>query len=337
MAEVRVIVLKEHAVGLPDAQRNFEMKTVPTPTCQDDHVLLRLLFVSVDPYLRGLIRAGGSGYQSGLPEGSPMLSGAVAKVIESKDAGFVEGDIVQGMLSWQEVQSVPAKGLRKVNPSLAPISTAVGILGMTGLSAYFGLIEVGQPKAGETLVVSAAAGAVGSAVGQIGKILGLRVVGIAGSDEKVALLTEKYGFDAVVNYKKPNLEENLRAACPQGIDVYFENVGGEIADIVFKLLNVKGRVAVCGSISDYNRTEVAMGPRMQTTIVAKRLRVEGFLVRDFAAKNGEAMQQLGAWVQSGQLKYDETIVEGFENLPSALISLFTSDHVGKLVVKTADM
>eukprot|EP00742_Colponemidia_sp_Colp-10_P002686 GILJ01002870.1.p2 GENE.GILJ01002870.1~~GILJ01002870.1.p2 ORF type:complete len:338 (-),score=55.57 GILJ01002870.1:165-1178(-) len=337
MAATRVILLKEHPVGLPDAQKHFEIKTVATPSCENEHVLLQLLFASVDPYLRGLIRAGGSGYMSGLPEGSPMVSGAVGKVIESKDPGFVEGDIVQGMLSWQEVQSVPAKGLRKLNPALAPVSTAVGILGMTGLSAYFGLIDVGQPKAGETLVVSAAAGAVGSAVGQIGKILGLRVVGIAGSDEKVALLTEKYGFDAVVNYKKPNLEANLRAACPQGVDVYFENVGGEIGDTVFNLMNVKGRVAVCGFISDYNKTEVALGPRMQPAIVAKRLRVEGFLVRDFAAKNGEALQQLASWVQSGQLKYDETIVEGFENLPSALISLFTSDHIGKLVVKTADV
>jgi hypothetical protein len=248
-----------------------------------------------------------------------------------------EGDIVAGEMGWQEYAVARGKALRKVDAALAPVSTAIGVLGMPGLTAYFGLLDLGQPRSGETVVVSGAAGAVGSTVGQIAKIKGCRVVGIAGSDEKIAHLVNALGFDAGFNYKSvKDYREKLRELCPDGVDVYFDNVGGDITDAVFPLLNVRARVAVCGQISQYNLEEPEMGPRLLWHFIVKRIRAEGFLVFDFAERYGEGLKQLGQWVREGKLKYFERVAEGIENAPRAFLEMLRGKNVGKQIVKLSE-
>jgi len=243
------------------------------------------------------------------------------------------GDIVEDRLGWQEY-AVGGATLRKIDPAIAPISTANGILGMPGMTAYFGLLEVGRPKPGETVVVSAASGAVGQVVGQIAKIMGCRAVGIAGGARKCTYVKETFGFDACIDYKSANdLDAALRAACPNGIDVYFDNVGGVVSDAVLRNLNPYARISLCGSISQYNAVTPEMGPRLMGTFVGKRVTAQGFIVSDFAAKFPAALRQMAEWIKSGRLKYREDIVEGIDKAPRAFIGMLRGENFGKMLVK----
>ena len=303
------------------------------PEPKHGEVLVKVAYLSLDPYQRGRMRDAAS-YAAPVGLGEVMTGGIVGEVVKSNGARFAVGDIVEDRLGWQEYAIGGAASMRKVDPSLAPISTANGVLGMPGMTAYFGLLEVGQPKPGETIVVSAASGAVGQVVGQIGKIMGCRVVGIAGGTRKCTFVTGELGFDACVDYKaEKDLDAALRAACPNGIDVYFDNVGGEISDAVLRNINFFGRVALCGSISQYNATTPPMGPRLLGTFVGKRVRAQGFIVTDFAERYGPARRQMGEWVRAGRIKYREDIVEGIDKAPRAFIGMLRGENFGKMLVK----
>jgi NADPH-dependent curcumin reductase CurA len=266
-----------------------------------------------------------------------MVGGTVGKVIESHHPGFKADDIVEGRLGWQEYAVSDGTGLRKVDPSLAPISTALGVLGMPGLTAYFGLLDIGRPRPGETVVVSGAAGAVGSLVGQIAKIKGCRAVGIAGSDQKVAWLVNELGFDAAFNYKAAgDYADELQKLCPSGIDVYFDNVGGAITDAVFRLINTGARISICGQISQYNLEESEMGPRPLGVLLTKQARAEGFLVFQFTERYQEGLRQMAEWLRDGRIKYREEFVEGLENAPRAFIDMLKGKNTGKQLIRIAD-
>jgi hypothetical protein len=266
--------------------------------------------------------------------GKPITSGVVAKVIASKNDKFKEGDFVSGMMDWKTQQISSGEGLIKVDKDRAPLSTYLGILGMTGLTAYLGLTEIGKPKAGETLLISGAAGAVGSVVGQIGKILGLYVVGIAGTDEKVVMLTSEFGFDHAINYNTTDdMRAAIRTACPDGVDVYFDNVGGPISDAVMFNINKFARMIVCGAISVYNNTEVPKSMSVQPFLIKNSALMQGFIVSNYAEKFPEAMKNLSTWLAEGKLNYTETVVNGFENTPKAFLDLFEGKNKGKMIVK----
>jgi len=298
-------------------------------------MLIRIIYLSLDPYVRGRMNQAKS-YAPSLEIGAVMVGGTVGKVVQSNHSGFVKGDIVEGMLGWQEYAISDGRGLRKIDPQVAPISTALGVLGMPGLTAYFGLLEVANPKPGETIVISGAAGAVGSVAGQIAKIKGCRVVGIAGSDAKINYLVGELGFDAAFNYRSvENYYEVLNEICPDGIDAYFDNVGGTITDAAFRLLKPKARVAICGQISQYNLEEPEMGPRLLLHLLVKQARAEGFLVFQFAERYPEALRQLTQWLKEGKLKYREDIVDGIGNAPSAFIAMLQGRNMGKQLVKLA--
>ncbi|MBE9601358.1 NADP-dependent oxidoreductase [Pedobacter sp. MC2016-24] len=328
----KVIILNNRPVGKPTAD-DFKFITEENPVTQQGQVLLKTLYVSVDPYLRGRMSSAKS-YTPPFELNKPIQSGIIAEVVDSKHADFKPGDFVSGMLSWKELQLSDGKGLNKVDQNSAPLSAYLGVLGMTGLTAYLGLTEIGKPKAGETLVVSGAAGAVGSVVGQIGRILGCRVIGMAGSDEKTTLLTSKFGFDVAINYKTTtDMTSAIAKAAPDGVDIYFDNVGGEISDAVLANVNQLARVPVCGAISGYNETEVPMGPRIQTTLVKNSVLMQGFVVSNYSAKFPEAIRQLTTWFQEGKLTYSETIVNGFDHIPQAFLDLFEGKNEGKMIVK----
>jgi NADPH-dependent curcumin reductase CurA len=279
-------------------------------------------------------------YAAPVPVGGVMEGGTVSEVLASNNPAFAAGDIVLGRTGWQTHALSDGSNLRKIDPDLAPISTALGVLGMPGMTAYAGLLEVGRPKAGETLVVAAASGAVGSAVGQIAKIKGLRAVGIAGGSEKCRYVRHELGFDDCLDHRAPDLPGRLAAACPDGIDIYFENVAGPVLDAVLPLLNNFARIPVCGTISHYNDTAPPAGPdklpAVWRMILTKRLRVQGLLVTDFAALHGEFLRDMGQWVRDGRVKYREDIVDGFENAPRALIGLLRGENFGKLLVRVAE-
>ena len=328
----RRVVLVRRPPGEP-VESDFRIEEAPVPVPRHGEVLVRVLWLSLDPYQRGRMRDAAS-YAPAVGIGEVMTGGTVGEVVASQHPGFQVGDIVEDRLGWQEYAIGGGPTLRKVDPSIAPISTANGILGMPGMTAYFGLLEVGQPKPGETIVVSAASGAVGQVVGQIGKIMGCRVVGIAGGKKKGDFVTGELGFDACIDYKASNdLDAALRAACPNGIDVYFDNVGGEITDAVLRNINAFGRVALCGSISQYNATTPPMGQRLLGTFVGKRVRAQGFIVTDFAERYGPARRQMGEWVRAGRLKYREDVVEGLELAPRAFIGMLRGENFGKMLVK----
>jgi NADPH-dependent curcumin reductase CurA len=307
----------------------------PVPELGDGQFLVRTDYASVDPYMRGLI-AHAESYAGSVAIGDVVPGGAVGTVVESRLAGFAAGQVVQGQWGWQEYAVSDGQGVRLVDAALAPISTSLGILGMPGLTAYFGLLEIGRPRAGETVFVSAAAGAVGSAVGQIAKIAGCRAAGCAGSGEKVRWLLEELGFDAAFDYRTAtNRRAAVRRACPNGVDVYFDNVGGPLTDTVLRSLNAGGRIAVCGQIDQYNSREEAVGPRMLWQLILKHARAEGFMVSQFAARHDEGRRQLAEWLRAGKLKYRETTIEGIENTPRAFIGLFSGENVGKMLVRVA--
>jgi len=332
MKTTKTINLKNRPVGAPTSS-NFEFTTSELPALQDGEVLLGTKYVSVDPYLRGRMSDAPS-YIEPFEVGKPMASGIIAEVLESNSKQFNKGDYVSGMLQWQETQVAKAAGLLKVDPDKAPLSAYLGILGMTGLTAYFGLTDIGKPKKGETLLVSGAAGAVGTVVGQIGKILGLRVVGIAGTDEKIEMLTSEFGFDAGINYNSTdNMVKAIKESCPDGVDIYFDNVGGEISDAVLFNINKFSRTINCGAIAVYNNTEAPKGISPQPFLVKNSSSMQGFIIFDYVDRHPEGIQQLAEWLQQDKLKYTETIQQGFDNIPQAFIDLFEGKNKGKMVVK----
>ncbi|MDA3943843.1 MAG: NADP-dependent oxidoreductase [Bacteroidetes bacterium] len=328
----KVISLNKRPVGRPVLD-DFKFSSEPIPSPLEGEILLKTLYVSVDPYLRGRMNDSKS-YVPSFELNKPIQSGIVAEIISSNNTGFKVGDFVSGNLDWKEYQTSNGNGLNKLNASASELTPFLGILGMTGLTAYLGLTEIGCPKPGETLVVSGAAGAVGSVVGQIGKILGCKVVGIAGSDEKTKMLLSKFKFDQAINYKTtPDMQEAIRQACPNGVDIYFDNVGGEISDAVLANINKYARLPVCGAISLYNETKMPVGPRLQPIILIKSATMRGFIVSDFSGKFPEAIQLLAQWLKEGKLTYAETIVEGFNRIPQAFIDLFEGLNEGKMIVK----
>jgi NADPH:quinone reductase len=335
MADVnRQITLAAHPVGLP-RESDFRIVESPVPHPASGEVLVRSLYLSVDPYMRGRMN-GQPGYARAVEIGEVMVGGVVGQVVESNDPRLGPGDYVEGMLGWQEYAVAQAKSLRRIDPEAAPITAALYVLGMPGLTAYFGLLDICRPQPGETVVISAAAGAVGSLVGQIAKLKRCRAVGITGSNEKVHFITRELGFDAGLNYKEtPDLPGKLKELCPNGIDVYFDNVGGTTSDAVMQLIDTRARVSVCGQISMYNSTEPDVGPRWFGRLVLKQAKVEGFLVHQFADRFEEGLRQLGIWLREKKLKYREDVVEGLENAPKAFIGMLQGRNIGKRLVKIA--
>ena len=329
-----VLASRPPALPAPD---NFRLESAPLPEPGDGEILVAVLYLSVDPYMRGRMRDAAS-YADPVQIDEVMTGGGVGRVIASRHPKWAVGDIVVGVTGWQTHCVTDGKGFRKVDPSLAPISTSLGILGMPGLTAYFGLLDLGKPKPGETVLVSGAAGAVGSIVGQIAKIRACRAVGIAGADDKVAWLTGELGFDAAFNYKTvPEEDYRVRIGelCPQGIDIYFDNVGGPLTDAAFTQINLRARIAICGQIAHYNDEKAAYGPRHLFRLIVKRARVEGFLVSDYADRFREGLTEMAKWLKEGKLKYREQIYEGFENTPRAFIGMLQGENTGKMLVKLA--
>ncbi len=314
-------------------ESDFEFVRQPVPELKEGELLVHNQYLSLDPTNRGWANEVDT-YLPAVKLGDVMRGGAIGVVEDSRNPNFNVGDHVSGLLGWQKYAISDGTGLGKLPeiPGL-PLTAHLGLFGHIGLTAYYGLLDVGQPKAGETLVVSAAAGAVGSLVGQIGKIVGCHVVGIAGSDEKCRWLTEELGFDAAINYKKENVLEALKRKCPNGIDVDFENVGGEILDSVLALINIGARISLCGMISQYNATERVPGPYNLVMLVVKRARIQGFLVSDYMGRAEEAMTALGRWLMEGKIKYRVDVVEGLEQAPLAVNKLFDGSNQGKLVIK----
>ncbi|HKK39223.1 MAG TPA: NADP-dependent oxidoreductase [Cryomorphaceae bacterium] len=332
MSTTKTINLKNRPEGKPDLD-DFDFTTTEVPELKKGELLLKSKYVSVDPYLRGRMTDAAS-YVPPFELGKPIVSGIIAEVVESKHDDYSEGDYVSGRLQWKETQVAEAESLIKVDPEKAPLSAYLGILGLTGLTAYHGLMEIGKPQKGETLIVSGAAGAVGSVVGQIGKILGMRVVGIAGTDEKIEMLKSKFGADEGINYKTTeNMKEAISKACPDGVDVYFDNVGGEISDAVLLNINKHSRTINCGAIAVYNNTEIPKSMSVQPFLVKKSSLMQGFIVSDFSDKHGDAIKQLTEWLQQEKLQYEETIIEGFDNIPQAFLGLFEGKNKGKMVVE----
>ncbi|MDE0049888.1 MAG: NADP-dependent oxidoreductase [Rhodospirillales bacterium] len=331
----RRITLAARPVGMPK-ESDFALAEEPVPEPRAGQALVRVLYLSLDPYMRGRMSAAKS-YAAPVDIGGVMTGGAVGEVVRSETSGLKEGDLVEGMFGWQEYALCTRGAVRVLPEDGHPPSYTLGVLGMPGATAYFGLLEVGQPHPGDTVVVSAASGAVGAVVGQIAKIGGCRVVGTVGSDEKAAYITDELGFDAAINYRTANdIGAALDAACPAGIDVYFDNVGGPMTDAVMQRLAFKARVVVCGCIHHYNLTEPYLGPSHLRHILVNRARVEGFLVFDWLARYPEAFARLGAWLEDGAMRYREHVLDGLENAPEGLGMLFEGSNFGKLVVKVAE-
>ncbi len=332
----RQIQLAARPSGFPKPT-DFRLIDGPIPRPADGQFLVGISYLSVDPYMRGRMNAV-RGYADPQKLDEVMGGGAVGKVVASRHPGFAEGEYVVGMFGWQQYALSDGSGVSKVNPALAPITTAIGVLGMPGLTAYFGLLDVCKPNAGDTVLVSGAAGAVGSAVGQIAKIHGCRVVGIAGSAEKIRWVTEELGFDAAFDYKtETRYSDKLKDLCPNGIDCYFDNVGGAITDAVFPLMKPNGRVAVCGQISMYNLEKPETGPRLLPLVLVRTLTVRGFLVFHFSDRYPQAIAQLARWRGEGKLKDRETVAEGIESAVTAFLGMLRGENIGKQLVRISDL
>jgi hypothetical protein len=316
-------------------ESDFEWLEEPVGDVGEGQVLVRNIYLSLDPANRGWVRKGPS-YVEPVEVGDVMRGLTVGVVEASRNDRFAEGDIVSGAIGWQDYGIVEGSELRRIPPGPLPLTAHLGLFGVVGLTAYFGLLDVGKPEAGETLVVSGAAGAVGSIVGQIGKIVGCRVVGIAGSDAKCAWLTDELGFDAAINYKTENVARRLHTLCPDGIDVIFENVGGEILDAELLWINNYARVVICGLISGYNATEPVPGPYSFPMVLIRRARVEGFIVIDYMDRVTEAIEKMLEWYDEGKLKYRVDVYEGLETAPHNINRLFDGSHDGKLIIKVSD-
>ncbi|MFC4699239.1 NADP-dependent oxidoreductase [Glaciecola siphonariae] len=326
--------LKARPVGEPTLE-NWDYNEAEVPSIGDGELLVKVLYVSLDPAMRGWLNDAKS-YIEPVQIGDVMRAGTVGQVIESKHDGFSEGDFVVGYAGVQQYAVSDGKGLHKVDPALAPLSTYLGVLGMPGMTGYFGLLKSGEPKSGETVVVSGAAGAVGGLVGQIAKIKGCRVVGIAGGEDKCKFLIDELGFDAAIDYKNENVKKALKEACPKGVDVFFDNVGGQILDDVLTQINFKARIVICGAISQYNNTTPVKGPSNYLSLLVNRARMEGIVVFDNVKEYPIAMKEIGGWIQSGQLKVKEHIVEGIETFPDTLMMLFKGENFGKLILKVGE-
>lgn len=311
---------------------DFTFEEARKPNAGDGELLIRTHFISLDPAMRGWMNAGKS-YVPPVGIGEVMRAGTVGEVVESRASGFADGDFVVGMWGVQTFAAIKPDGLRKVDPKLAPLPKYLGVLGMPGLTAYFGLLDTGAPKAGETVVVSGAAGAVGQVAGQIARLKGCRAVGIAGGPEKCAWVVNELGFDACVDYKNSDLRSALKEAAPKGVDVYFDNVGGEILDVVLTQIRRKARIVICGAISQYNNTTPVRGPANYMSLLVNRARMEGIVVFDWADQYGKALKEMGGWLAAGQLKSREDIVDGIETFPETLNKLFTGENFGKLLIK----
>ena len=333
----RRIVLAARPAGAP-TESDFRLEEGDVPAPGPGEMLLRTIYMSLDPYMRGRMNEGRS-YAKPVEIGGVMEAGAVSAVVASNLPAFKPGDLVEGRSGWQTHSLSNGRGMRKIDPAAAPISTALGVLGMPGMTAYTGLLNIGQPKPGETVAVAAASGAVGQVVGQIAKLKGCRVVGIAGGAKKCAFLTDELGFDAAVDHKRGDLGEALHAACPKGIDVYFENVGGAVFDAVLPLLNNFARVPLCGLISQYNAAGSQAGidrlPQMMRAMLTNRYTFRGFIVSDFAAQQPEFLREVGGWLREGRIKYREDFVDGLENAPRAFMGLLRGENFGKLIVRVA--
>lgn len=341
----QVFTLARRPEGMP-VEADFQLSTEEVPEITSGQILLKTLYISVDPYLRGKMNGT---KQPRFELGEAITSKLIAEVIESKHPGFQVGEYISHYLPWKEYNISDGAGLAKIphdakltkaaghtndSTSVGTSLTAwLGVLGVTGLSAYFALKDIGQPKPGETLVVSGAGGAVGSIAGQIGKIMGCRVVGIVGTEDKAKMITEQFGFDAAINYKTENVAEAIARNCPNGVDIYFDNVGGAVSDAVLPYMNPYGRIPVCGTIADYNTAGLSQGLAILPLVVYKFLRIQGFLIGDFKPRFDEGLSQLQQWIANDQLRYAETIVEGFQNLPAAFIGLFEGRNEGKMIVK----
>jgi NADPH:quinone reductase len=312
----------------------FETVSEDMPTAGDREVLLKVKYFSVDPYMRNRMNAVKS-YVEPYQLNEPLSGDAIAEVIKSKSDKFKIGDLVTSELPWQEFSIGILEKMRKIKTDYEIPETAyLGVLGLTGLTAYFGLLEIGEPKPGETVVVSGAAGAVGTIAGQIAKLKGCKVVGIAGATEKVNYLKNELHFDEAINYKESkNVRKSLIRACPEGIDIYFDNVGSDISDAVMYLINNNARIVMCGQIAIYNQNRISLGPRLNAQLIIKRAKMQGFIVYDYAEQFDKAQRQLTNWIKDGKLKYRENIVEGFENIADALLGLFRGDNIGKQIVK----
>jgi NADPH-dependent curcumin reductase len=334
----RRILLARRPTGEPN-EADFTLSETELEDTPPGQMLLRTLWLSLDPYMRGRMSDRQS-YAPPVEIGDVMVGGTVTEVVASKLDGFTAGDIVEGRTGWQEYALSDGAGMRKVDPALGPISTALGVLGMPGMTAYFGLFNIGKPKAGETVVVSAAAGAVGAIVGQLAKIKGCRVVGIAGAPEKCAYVVNELGFDECVSHHEPDLAQRLAKACPKGIDVCFENVGGTVFEAILPLLNDFARVPVCGLIAHYNDTDLPSEPNqvslVMRAILTRRLTVRGFIQGDFLDQQAAFFEDMSRWIREKRIKYREDVVEGLENAPRAFLKLFRGENFGKLLIKVAN-
>ena len=323
--------LAARPVGLPRAS-DWSLVEEPVREPGEGEFLIRIEYISLDPAMRGWMNEGKS-YVPPVAIGEVMRAGGAGEVVASNHPGFPVGSKVSGLFGVQQYAMSNGKGVQRVDTALAPLPTYLGVLGMTGMTAYFGLLDVGAAQAGDTVVVSGAAGAVGTVVGQLAKIKGCRVVGIAGGAEKCRFLIDELGFDAAIDYKSEDLRKALREHCPQGIDVYFDNVGGEILDLALAQLAMHARVVICGAISQYNATEGVKGPANYLSLLVNRARMQGMVVFDYAARYGEAAREMGGWLADGRLQSREDIVEGFDTFPDALLKLFRGENTGKLLLK----
>jgi len=339
MHQNRRFLLASRPHGEPTAD-NFRLETVPTPQPAAGQVLLRTVYLSLDPYMRGRMSDAPS-YAPPVQIGEAMVGGTVSRVVTSQHPDFKPGDWVLGYDGWQDYALSDGSDLRNLGPHLAHPTRLLGVLGMPGFTAYMGLTEIGQPKPGETLVVAAASGAVGSVVGQVAKLKGCRVVGVAGGKEKCRYVVEELGFDACIDHRAPDFAAQLAAACPQGIDIYYENVGGAVFDAVIPLLNTQARIPVCGIIAHYNATNLPAGPdrlpMLQGLILRKRIRMQGFIIfDDFAEGFDEFLRQMSEWIEQGKIKFREDLVDGLENAPQAFIGLLQGKNFGKLVIRVGE-
>jgi NADPH-dependent curcumin reductase len=331
------IVLASRPVGRPSPD-NFQFVQAPVPSPGDGQVLLRIRYLSLDPYMRGRMSAAKS-YAAAVEIGQVMEGGTVAEVLESRHPDYAAGDVVLSYSGWQSYALSDGTDLRRLDPQQAPVTTALGVLGMPGFTAYAGLLTLGQPKAGETVVVAAASGPVGATVGQIAHIKGARAVGIAGGPEKCALVRDVFGFDVALDHRSPTFAEDLREACPDGIDVYFENVGGKVWDAVFPLLNTFARIPVCGLVAQYNSTGPFEGPdrlpSLMRDVLTKSLTIRGFIQREFSAQRPDFYREMAQWIAEGRVKYQEDIVDGLESAPEAFIGMLEGRNFGKLIVQVS--
>ncbi len=330
----RQVRLKARPSGIPQAE-HFEIVETPIPEPSEGQVLIRNLFLSVEPAMRGWVSSVGN-YAEPVSLGGVMRSFTVGRVVASRDPQFSPGDFVTGLFGWQDYAAVDGSEVqRRITDMDIPVSTALGVLGINGLTAYFALLELGQPKANETVVVSTAAGAVGSCVGQIAKIQGCRTVGIAGGPEKVALCHNEFGYDAAIDYRTGDLEAKIAEACPNGIDVYFDNTAGEISDAVMKRLAVGARVIICGTASISSWDPAPLGPRVERHLLVKRARMQGFLIFDYIDRYPEGLKMLADWIRAGLIHYREDILEGIEQAPGAIAGLYRGENLGKRLIRIA--